>query len=113
MVGLITCLFGEPAVGICLHASGPTLPPENVVVFEYSRVERSEGSRRFFLPTGGNTVISDYRFRTIVLYPIQLPPTDPAFDETLTLLSNHYQKYPGTRPFLQAWIQRMTPRAKG
>lgn len=101
-------LHAAEPVGICLHAFGPTAPPDKIECFEYVR-EETDGpaGNRFFLKGNGSAVISEYRLRGRILYGKDSPVGSEAFDQKLKSFEAASRTYPSTRIFLNPKILAM------
>lgn len=108
---LVWCLTfsakGQQSTGLCLHAYGPTAPPEKVQAFEYTRVEKVQGGQRFFVKPRGTTTVTDYRLRVTISYPKDLSPANPELPNLLATYEEQAGKFPATRPYLNPWIERI------
>jgi hypothetical protein len=110
MVGLIlagaSAVLGVPS-GLCLHAYSPEAPAEKIECFEFTKAEQMANGYRFFLEPTGSTIVTNYRYRSVIPYVPNLQPGNPEFEKTLRLYETTARSSPLTRRFLNPKIMSM------
>jgi hypothetical protein len=94
-------------VGICLHAYSPEAPADKIECFEFAKVEQVANGYRFFLEPHGSTIVTKYRFRSVIHYNPNLMPDNLQFQQLLKQYEETARATPSTRRFLNPRIVNM------
>ena len=87
-----------------MFAASPETPPGEVQAFEFEKVEKLTDGIRCFPPKGGSVIVTKYKLRGVIPYPVKIDGSDTKLPEQTDSLKAYAAKYPLTRPFLNPKI---------